>query len=264
MTLEQSVTVPHHKEPTPLRGLLSRLRRRTTSEAAADEGWVHHDSEDGTGFSGWLYHYADGAMAAEDGTVYEFSHSGAVVDTRPEPGPEPEPEPAPGPEPEPEPAAEDEDQDIPVFAEYSPSDLPSYLLGATVVIASVAAVLALFRVAPAPSAGGFVVVICLAAIAVAAGWGLASWQPTIVSIRDGVLEVARAGREEEFDLRDPATRVELGRDPGSPRWKATVTRPDGRAATIDARQVKARHFTRIVEHHRHRLRGPEQDRREDG
>lgn len=105
MTLEQSVTVPHHKEPTPLRGLLSRLRRRTTSEPAADEGWVHHDSEDGTGFSGWLYHYADGAMAAEDGTVYEFSHSGAVVDTKPEPGPEPEHEP------EPEPAAEDEDED---------------------------------------------------------------------------------------------------------------------------------------------------------
>ncbi len=131
------------------------------------------------------------------------------------------------------------------------------MLGAAVVLASVAAVLTLFVVAREPDAGGLTLVACLAAVAALAGWALSSWTPAIVSIRDGILEVARGTRQQHFDLRDPNTTVELGSQPGSPSWRTSITDPDGHTVVIGARQVKARHFKQIVEHHRSRLREPE-------
>ncbi|MCW2847549.1 MAG: hypothetical protein JWR90_1523 [Marmoricola sp.] len=237
----------------PRRGLLSRLGRRTTSppEAATstpaaapaeDEGWVQHEPGDGSGFEGWLYHYADGAIVSEDGTVYERLGAGPLTEAPAQPDPEPEPEP------EPEPTT------IPRFVEYSRSDLPNYALGAVLVVAAVAAVITLFLVTPDPSAGGFVLVACLAVIAAAAGWGLANWSPTVVSVRDGILEVARGNDVDEFDLRDPQTRVELGAQPGARSWQTTVANPGGKKVTVGARHVKAQHFTEIVEHHRNRLK----------
>ena len=42
--------------------------------AIADPGWVFHEpSADGTGYDGWLYHYADGALVTEAGSPYEES-----------------------------------------------------------------------------------------------------------------------------------------------------------------------------------------------
>ncbi len=125
------------------------------------------------------------------------------------------------------------DAQIPDFVEYTPSELHSYTFCAVLVLAAVAAVAAV------------------------AGWALASWTPPVVSIRDGVLEVARGSREEYFNLRDPETRVVLGKQPGSPSWRTTLARPDGHTTVIGTRHVKASHFTRIVQHHRSRLRSPE-------
>ncbi len=140
---------------------------------------------------------------------------------------------------------------------YAPSDLRNYALGAVVVLASIAAVLTLFPVAAEPSAGGFVLVICLALIAAAAGWALASWDPTVVEVRDAVVKVTRGSTEQQVDLRDPHVGVDLGQKPGSPSWRARFTVPDESDVVVGARQVKARHFTRIVEHHRRHLRPPE-------
>jgi hypothetical protein len=125
------------------------------------------------------------------------------------------------------------------------------------VLASVGAVLILFSAVSDPDVGGFVLVVCLGVIAALAGWALASWNPTVVSIRDGVLGVARGGQEDEFDLRDPETRVELGQRPGSPSWRARVIHAHGSSAVIGARQVKPRHFIQVVQHHRAHLRAPE-------
>ena len=122
------------------------------------------------------------------------------------------------------------------------------------VLASVAAVLTLFVVAPDPDFGGLVLVACLGALAALAGWALASWTPAIVAIREGVLEVARGPHVHRFDLRDPDTRLELGTQPGSPSWKTSVTNPEGHTSVISARQVKPRHFIEIVEFHRNRMR----------
>jgi len=97
-----------------------------------------------------------------------------------------------------------------------------------------------------------------AAVALAAGWALSSWSPSVISIRDGVLEVADRRQETTYDLRDPATQVELGDKPGSPSWKAVIDHPDSRSVVIRAQQVKARQFTEIVQHHRSNLRDPEE------
>ncbi len=121
-----------------------------------------------------------------------------------------------------------------------------------------AAVLTLFRALPDSDTGGFVLVVCLALLAAGAGWALSAWNPAVVSIRDGVLEVTRSGHSDEFDLRDPETSVDLGSDPKSPSWKAKVANPDGKRVTIGARDVKARHFSEIVDYHRSRLRDPDE------
>ncbi|MEO7422331.1 MAG: hypothetical protein ABIU87_08045, partial [Ornithinibacter sp.] len=164
---------PPGENPVERPGLLSRLRGRTPTAPAAervdeqvdgpdDEGWVHHESGDGQGFTGWLYHYADGTMVDEDGTVHEHVSVPASNEVAPEPEPEPEPEPDPEPEPEsepepepepepdPEPEPEPQRSEIPSFVEYSPSELRNYALGAVLVVASVAAVITLFLVAPDP------------------------------------------------------------------------------------------------------------------
>ena len=85
-------------------------------------GWVfHHLAADGSGYEGWLYHYADGTLAerrptepegrgaAEGawmlGRVYEGDAPGAIIEATPsesEAKPEVDPEPGPGLEPEPE------------------------------------------------------------------------------------------------------------------------------------------------------------------
>jgi hypothetical protein len=240
-----------------------------TSESP-DPGWVFHESgPGGFGFEGWLYHYADGTRSSEDGTLYGYSESGAVTDATPEPEPELEPEPVavavasaePTPEPEPEPEPDsDSDSDsanIPGFVEYSPSDLRSHVLGTVLVLAAVASVLTLFLSGGDDTRTGFLVAGGLAVVALLAFWALVSWDPTTVSIRDGILEVSSGRREDQFDLRDPHTEVELGERPGSPSWRAVFKAPDSRTTTIGSQQVKARQFTEIVEHHRSRPRVPE-------
>ncbi len=194
-----------------------------------------------------------------------------------EPAPEPEPEPESEPEPEPSRsptqspsqspspsparararagartrAAQARDQaEVPAFVEYSPSGLRNYLLAAVLVLAAVAAVLTLFLAAAEPTLGGLVLVTCLGLIAAAAGWALASWHPTIVAVREGVLTVSRGSSEDEVDLRDPQTQVDLGAEPGSSGWRATVVGADGRQLVIGARQVKATHFSQVVRHYR--------------
>jgi hypothetical protein len=46
---------------------------------SVDPGWVLHESgQDETGYEGWLYHYADGAIVAEDGSPVELADPGWV------------------------------------------------------------------------------------------------------------------------------------------------------------------------------------------
>lgn len=238
------------------------------ADSSKDEGWVFHEAGSAGGFEGWLYHYADGTMSAEDGTVYKHSASGTITEPTQEPEPQSPSEPQPEPEPVPDsaPASADTDEpgkpeapeapEVPAFIEYSPSELPSYALATVLVLSSVAAVLTLLFTAEEPTSAGFVVAATLGVVAVAAYWSLVGWPPTVVTIRDGILEVSRGRREDRFDLRDPATRVDLGDQPGSRSWKARFSHPDGSTAVVGAQQVRARQFIQIVRYHRDRLRDP--------
>ena len=50
-----------------------------------DGGWVFHEAADGSGYEGWLYHFADGEMADELGRLYEYDASGAIIEATPAP-----------------------------------------------------------------------------------------------------------------------------------------------------------------------------------
>ncbi len=205
----------------------------------------HEPGADGAGFEGCLYHGADGAMSSEDGTVHEYAASGAVLDATPEPEAEPEREPEP----------ESESSKVPAFVEYTPSDVRSYLLATVFVLAAVASVLTLWVSEPDANTAGL--------------WWLPDWrsspwppggsEPTVVSIREGALTVASGARVHTFDLRDPRTRTKFGEKPGSPSWQAVFRRPDGRTSVIGAQQVKARHFSEIVEYYRDHPRTPDKN-----
>ena len=152
---------------------------------------------------------------------------------------------------------------MPAFIQYSPSNLPLYVLGTVLALAAGASVLTLIVTAADPTSAGLLMAALLAIVAVAAGWALSNWNPPTIAIRDGVLEVVNSRRETKIDLRDPITRVELGDKPGSPSWRAVVKPPEGRDVVIRAQQVKARQFTEIVQHHRNNLREEDESSTED-
>jgi hypothetical protein len=223
-----------------------------------DPGWTYHRS-DGAGFEGWLYHYADGSMVSEDGIAYEFpAPVEAEVESEQESAPDPESEAGPVPEAERDLETEPEvdSDDVPPFVEYSPTNLRRYVLGVVFVVSSAASVLAMFRAVQQGTPGPTLLAAALFVLATGSWWALLSWVPTVVSIRGGVLEVARGTHGDRFDLRDPDTDIEVGDAPASPMWKAVVRRADGSNLVIRANQVDAAQFAEIVAHHRARLRAP--------
>ena len=91
-------------------------------------------------------------------------------------------------------------------------------------------------------------------LAAAAGWAMGRWAPKVVTLRDGTLEVTRAGNGDRFDLRDPQTEVDLGTNTRSPSWQAKFSEPEGSRVTLRRHQVKVDQFVSVVQHHRAHLR----------
>jgi hypothetical protein len=182
------------------------------------------------------------------------------AEVEPEAEPEAEPpadaEPEPAPEPtaaEPEPEVEVErPSDIPRFVEYSPTHLRGYLLGAVFLVASVTGVLTLFVAVRDDSSAALVIAGGCMVLALVAWWALLGWKPTVVTIREGVLDITRGGHSEQFELTDPSTVVEFGGSPGSPRWTATIRNKNGPRTVLRSSHVKPRQFERIARHYRPR------------
>jgi hypothetical protein len=86
-------------------------------------------------------------------------------------------------------------------------------------------------------------------------WALLNWSPPIVSVSNGLLEISRGSRGASWDLRDPATEVTFRGRPSSRAWRAIVRGPNGKPATIAARNVDAAQFVELVEHYQ--ALGPE-------
>lgn len=138
---------------------------------------------------------------------------------------------------------------VPGFIEYSPSNLLRYVSGGLFAIASIAAVMTIFYAVQAASTPHFLLGGLFVLISLVAAWVLLSWEPTVVSIREGILEVARGPHGLQVDLRDPRTKVDLGSNVGSPFWRMAVHRAGAEDLTIRAGQVKARQFAAIVQHY---------------
>ena len=143
--------------------------------------------------------------------------------------------------------------------EYSPTSTRAYIIGTVFVIASVAGVLTIFVAVKEESAAALVVAAGSFLLALVSWWGLLSWKPTIVTIREGVLEVSRGGRVDSYELTDSSTVVEFTGRPGSPTWTATVRTANGPRTILRANQVKPRQFERIVRYHRGAAQGPRPD-----
>ena len=135
---------------------------------------------------------------------------------------------------------------IPAFVEYRTSELTRLLLGALFTVTVVVAVVALFWAASVGSGVGLLATGVLGLAAAMLWWGLLGWAPTVVSLSRGQLEVARGERVRRFDLRSTDTRVDLGHDPRSLRWRAVVSRPGERDVVIRRQHVKTRQFCQIV------------------
>ncbi len=152
------------------------------------------------------------------------------------------------PAPEPE-AVADDGADIPPFVSYSPSDVRLYVLGGVFVVASIVAVLTVFPAVEEGSTNGMVRAGAFLVIALAALWAMLAWEPTVVSVREGVLAVSRGSRTREADLRDPAVSVETSGNPSSPTSTVTVRQPDAKPIVIRGNQVRRRQFARIISYH---------------
>ena len=174
----------------------------------------------------------------------------AEQDTENQTDTQPEPDAAHETETETDHSSERRQQAVPAFVEYSSGDAPRYVAGAVLLVASVVAVLVLVSAIADRSGSAFFVAVLLGVLAAGASWFLTRWEPTVVTLRDGRLEVTRGDDGDYFDLSDPATEVHLDGNPGSPTWRARFSEPEGSKATLRPTQVKARQFVDIVEHHR--------------
>jgi hypothetical protein len=224
--------------------------------------------------------------AAPENEADEAADTEVDADVEPEPEDKAEPEPEPEPEPEaeaenktePEPEAAPDSQpdsetqpeaavepepetetrleaeltdeaDFPSFVEYSPSHLPLYALGAVFVGASVISVLMIFLAVQDGTTNSLLRAGAVLLIALAAAWLILGWEPTVISVRDGLLEVSHGSRGQKADLRDPNVVAESSGKPGSPAWKLTVRRPNGKPIVVRGYQVRRRPFARIVAWH---------------
>lgn len=181
------------------------------------------------------------------------SDANADAEFEPEREPEPASEPPADSDPDPELKPEPErPSDIPRFVEYSPTHVRGYLLGTVFVIASVTAVLTLFVAVSESSSAALVIAGGCVVLALVAWWALLAYKPTVVSIREGVLDITRGGHTDRYELTDPSTVVEFNGRPGAPTWTAMVKEANGPRTILRPSQVKPRQFERIVRHHRSR------------
>ena len=120
------------------------------------------------------------------------------------------------------------------------------MLGGVFVGASVISVLMIFLAVQDGTTNSLLRAGALLLIALAAAWLMLGWEPTVVSVRDGVLEISRGSRGQQADLRDPSVTAESSGKPGSPAWKLTVKRPDAKPIVVRGNQVRRRQFARIV------------------
>jgi hypothetical protein len=157
----------------------------------------------------------------------------------------------------------DDGADVPAFVEYSPNNVLLYVLGAIFVIAAVLGVLRVFSAVRDGDGNDWASAIAFGAIALAALGVIAAWEPTIVSVREGVLEVTRGSRRREADLRDPAVRAQTSGKPSSPSWKVVVQRHEDKPIVVRGNQVRRRQFARIVEFHQAHPRPPEKSEETD-
>ena len=142
--------------------------------------------------------------------------------------------------------------DIPRFVEYSPTNVRGYLLGSVFLVSAVAGVLTAFVALSEDSTPALVIAGGCGVLALVSSWALISWKPTVVSIREGVLEITRGEHSDRFELEDPSTVVEFSGRPGSPAWTAMVKHSNGPRTILRSSHVKPRQFERIVRHHRAR------------
>jgi hypothetical protein len=139
-------------------------------------------------------------------------------------------------------------RDDPEAVEFRSGETPRRLLGAAFVVAAVSSVLAIFAAVDTGTGSALLLSGVLVAASLVLWWALVSWSPTVVSVRNGTLEIGRGAGTKTYDLSDPDTTVEVRGDVRSPAWRAVVT--DGsRRVVLNRRQVRPARFTEIVEHH---------------
>jgi hypothetical protein len=138
---------------------------------------------------------------------------------------------------------------IPRFIEFRSSSILRFVFGALFVGCAVAAVIAIFRAVSDGDSALVMAAAGLTALAMLSWWALLSWAPPVVSISDGVLEIARGTTSASWDLRAPTTEITFRGRRSSRSWRALVRGPGGKPATISARQVDPAQFVQVVEHY---------------
>ncbi|WGX97675.1 hypothetical protein [Nocardioides sp. L-11A] len=123
----------------------------------------------------------------------------------------------------------------------------SMVLGATAIVAAMVALLTLVN---GKLGTPFGVVMVL--IAVGLGWAAARTRvvPVEVSVVRGVVYVEQGESTHRFDIRKPATRVEMVGRPGDPGWAVRFPRRGLDPFVIDGSMVDAEAFVRQLREHR--------------
>lgn len=123
----------------------------------------------------------------------------------------------------------------------------SFVLGATAVVAALVALLALVNDNLSTPFG---ITMVVAAVALAYAAARTRVRPVQVTVTRGVVLVTRGESTHRFDLRSPATRVEMVGSPGDAYWQVRFHRKGLDPVVIDPDHVDPHDFVRRLREHR--------------
>lgn len=149
---------------------------------------------------------------------------------------------------------------VPQVVEFPRSRAPRVLLTVLLVATGALAALAIWEAAQTQAGYDVGIAGALTALMLVFWWGLTTAPLQQVAVRGGILEIEDHESRYTFDLRNPATRVDVEGTPGSRSWRVTIHRHRLSPYVITRRTVDPVRFSEVLEHYRAMARKAEEQR----
>lgn len=149
---------------------------------------------------------------------------------------------------------------VPQVVEFPRPRGPRIVLTMLLLVTGTAAAVAIWQAAQTEAGYDVGIAGALTALTLVFWWGLTTSPMQQVAVRGGILEIEDRESHFTFDLRNPATRVDVEGTPGSRDWRVTIYRHRLPPYVLTRRTVDSERFSEVLEHYRTMARKAEEQR----